>query len=125
MDIRPIKTEADHQVALEEIERLFDAIPGTPDGNRLEVLTTLVEAYEERHHPIPFPDPIEAINYHLESRGLSDRDLEPYIGNSVLVTEILSRIRPLSINMIRRLHSGLGISADILIQPYALVKSAA
>ncbi len=125
MNIRPIKTEVDYQLALEEIERLFDAIPGTPDGDRLEVLTTLVEAYEEQHHPIPFPDPIEAINYHLESRGLSDRDLEPFIGNSALVTEILSRIRPLSIDMIRRLHSGLGISADILIQPYSLVKSAA
>jgi len=125
MNIRPIKTEADYQAALEEIERLFDAVPGTPDGDRLEVLTTLVEACEEEHHPIPFPDPIEAINYHVESRGLSDRDLEPYIGNSALVTEILSRIRPLSIDMIRRLHSGLGISADVLIQPYSLVKSAA
>ncbi|MCI0694939.1 transcriptional regulator [candidate division KSB1 bacterium] len=125
MDVRPIKTEADYQAALEEIERLFDAVPGTPDGDHLEVLTTLVEAYEEQHHPIPFPDPIEAINYHLESRGLSDRDLEPYIGSSALVTEILSRIRPLSIDMIRRLHNGLGISADILIQPYSLVKSAA
>jgi HTH-type transcriptional regulator/antitoxin HigA len=125
MDIRPVKTESDYQAALAEIERLFDAVPGTSDGDRLEVLTTLVEAYEEEHHPIPFPDPIEAINYHLESRGLSDRDLEPYIGNSALVTEILSRIRPLSIDMIRHLHSGLGISADILIQPYALVKSAA
>ena len=125
MDIRPIKTEADCQAALEEIEHLFDAVPGTPDGDRLEVLTTLVGAYEVEHHHIPFPDPIEAINYHLESRGLSDRDLEPYIGNSALVTEILSRIRPLSIDMIRRLHSGLGISADVLIQPYSLVKSAA
>jgi HTH-type transcriptional regulator/antitoxin HigA len=125
MNVRPIKTESDYQAALAEIARLFDAVSGTPDGDRLEVLTTLVEAYEEQHHPIPFPDPIEAINYHLESRGLSDRDLEQYIGNSALVTEILSRIRPLSMDMIRRLHSGLGISADILIQPYSLVKSAA
>lgn len=125
MDIRPIKTEADYQVALKEIEHLFNTTPGTPDGDRLEVLTTLVEAYEEQHHPIPFPDPIEAINYHLESRGLSDRDLEPYIGSSALVTEVLNRIRPLSIDMIRRLHSGLGIAADVLIQPYSLVKSAA
>jgi HTH-type transcriptional regulator/antitoxin HigA len=125
MEIRPSKTEVDYQAALKEIERLFDAIPGTPDGDRLEALTTLVEAYEEKHQPIPFPDPIEAINYHLESRGLSDRDLEPYIGNSARVTEILSRIRPLSIDMICRLYSGLGISADILIQPYSLVKSAA
>jgi antitoxin component HigA of HigAB toxin-antitoxin module len=76
VDIRPIKTDADYQMALEEIERLFDAAPGTPEGDRLEVLTTLVDAYEEQHHAIPFPDPIEAINYHLESRGLSDRDLD-------------------------------------------------
>ncbi|MGH7596215.1 MAG: helix-turn-helix domain-containing protein [bacterium] len=112
-------------MALEEIERLFDAVPDAPEGDRLEVLTTLVEAYEEQRQPIPFPDPIEAINYHLEGRGLSDRDFESYIGNSALVTEILSRIRPLSIDMIRRLHSGLGISADILIQPYLLVKAVA
>jgi len=84
MNIRPIKTEADYQAALKEIEHLFDAVPGTSDGDRLEVLTTLVEAYEEQQHHIPLPDPIEAIIYHLESRGLSDRDLEPYIGNSAL-----------------------------------------
>lgn len=118
VDIRPIKTEVDYQTVLEEIERLFDAAPDTPEGDRLEVLTTLVEAYEDKHYNIPLPDPIEAIKYHMESRGLSRRDLEPYIGSRARVSEILNRKRPLSIEMIRRLHAGLGIPAEVLIQPY-------
>ena len=118
MDIRPIKTEADYQAALEEIERLFDAAPDTPEGDNLEILTTLVEAYEDKHYAIPLPDPIEAIRYHMESRGLSRRDLEPYVGSRGRVSEILNRRRPLSIEMIRRLHAGLGIPAEVLIQPY-------
>ena len=122
MEIRPIKTEADYQAALEEIERLFDAVPDTPEGDRLEVLTTLVEAYEDKHYSIPLPDPIEAIVYHVKSRGLSRRDLEPYIGSRARVSEILNRKRPLSIGMIRRLHAGLGIPADILIQSYRIRK---
>jgi HTH-type transcriptional regulator/antitoxin HigA len=124
MDIRLIKTEADYQAALEEIERLFDAAPDTPEGDRLEVLTTLVEAYEDKHYSIPLPDPIEAIKYYMESRGLSRRDLEPYIGNRGRVSEILNRKRPLSIEMIRRLHAGLGISAEVLIQPYEYGRAA-
>lgn len=124
MDIRPIKTEADYQAALEEIERLFDAAPDTPEGDRLEVLTTLVEAYEDRHYSIPLPDPIEAILYHMESRGLSRRDLEPYIGSRGCVSEILNRKRPLSLEMIRRLHAGLGIPAEVLIQPYEYKRAA-
>jgi HTH-type transcriptional regulator/antitoxin HigA len=125
VDIRPIKTEADYQAALKEIERLFDATPGTPEGDRLEVWTTLLEAYEEQKHSIPLPDPIEAIKYHMESRGLSPRDLEPHIGSRARVVEVLSHKRALSIDMIRRLHTGLGISADVLIQPYAVLKTAA
>jgi len=125
MNIRPIKTETDYQAALEEIERLFDAAPNTPEGDRLEVLTTLVEAYEEQKYHIPLPDPIAAILYHLESRGLSRADLAPYVGNDAVVGEVLSRRRALSIDMIRRLHSGLGIAAEILIQPYSLLKFAA
>jgi HTH-type transcriptional regulator/antitoxin HigA len=133
MDIKLIKTEADYQAALEEIERLFDAAPDTPEGDRLEVLTTLVEAYEDKHFPIPLPDPIEAIEYYMESRSLSPRDpsgrasgrsLEPYIGNRGRVSEILNRKRPLSIEMIRRLHAGLGISAEVLIQPYEYGRAA-
>ena len=120
MDIHPIKTEVDYQVALAEIERLFDALPDTPAGDRLDVLATLVEAYEEQHYSIPAPDPIDAITYHMESRGLSRRDLEPYLGSRARVAEVLNRKRPLSLEMIRRLHTGLGIGAEILIQPYLL-----
>lgn len=122
MEIRPIKTETDYQAALEEIEHLFDAAPNTPEGDRLEVLTTLVEAYEDKHYSIPLPDPIEAILYYMESRGLSRRDLESYIGSRARVSEVLNRKRSLTIRMIRNLHTGLGIPADILIQPYEITK---
>jgi HTH-type transcriptional regulator/antitoxin HigA len=125
MDIKPIRTEEDHQAALQEVERLFNALPGTSEGDLLEVLTTLIEAYEEKHHDIPWPEPIAAIIYTMESRGLSRRDLEPYIGSRARVSEILSRKRPLSIDMIRKLHAGLGIPAEVLIRPYPLEKSAA
>jgi HTH-type transcriptional regulator/antitoxin HigA len=114
--IRPIRTEADYQAALAEIEHLFEAAPNTPEGNRLEVLTTLVETYENQHYRIPAPDPVEAILYYMESRGLSRRDLEPYIGSRARVAEVLNRRRPLSLEMIRRLHAGLGLPADTLIQ---------
>jgi HTH-type transcriptional regulator/antitoxin HigA len=125
MEIKPIKNEVDYQVALDEIERLFEADPDTPEGDRLEVLATLVEYYEEKHFSIPAPDPIEAILYHIESRGLSRRDLEPCIGSRARVSEVLNRKRPLTMEMIRRLHGMLGIPSDILIQPYNLYKDAA
>lgn len=125
MEIKPIKNETDYQAMLGEIERLFDAAPDTPEGDRLEVLTTLVEAYEEKHYNIPMPDPIEAILYHMESRGLSRRDLEPYIGSRARVSEVLNRKRPLTMEMIRNLHQGLGIPAEVLIQPYHTFKDAA
>lgn len=124
MDIKPIKTEVDYEAALAEIEQLFEAEPGTPAGDRLEVLTTLVEAYEEEHYQIPLPDPIEAIVYYMESRGLSRRDLEPYLGSRARVSEILNRKRPLSLPMIRRLHEGLGIPAEVLIRPYEYQQAA-
>ena len=120
MNIRPIKTEPDHQAALKEIERLFDAVPNTPEGDRLEVLTTLVDVYEEQHYPVPAPEPVEAILYHMESRGLTRRDLEPYIGNRARVSEILNRKRTLSLRMIQQLHGGLGIPATVLLQPYRI-----
>lgn len=123
MDIRPIKTEKDHQAALLKVDRLFNASPNTPEGNRLDVLTTLIEAYE-KHDDIPWPDPIAAILYTMESRGLSRRDLEPYIGSRARVSEVLSRKRLLSIEMIRKLHAGVGIPAEVLIRPYPLEKSA-
>jgi HTH-type transcriptional regulator/antitoxin HigA len=125
MDIKPIKTEIDYQAALEEIEGLFNAAPDTPEGDRLEVLVTLVEAYEEKHYSIPKPDPIEAILYHMESRGLTRLDLQPYIGSRARVSEVLNRKRPLTMEMIRNLHKGLGIPAEILIQPYHTFKDAA
>jgi len=125
MDIRPIKSEADYQAALTEIDRLFDAAPNTPEGDRLDVLTTLVEAYEAQKHEITPPDPIEAILYYVESRGLSRRDLEAYMGSRARVSEILNRKRPLTLDMIRRLHMGLGIPAAVLIQPYRMPKAAA
>ena len=118
MDIRPIKNDADHEAALNEIDNLFNAEPGTPEGDRLEVLLLLVEAYEEEHHAIPLPNPIDAIKYHMESRGLSRRDLEHYVGTSARVSEILNRRRPLTLRMIRNLEAGLGIPASVLIQPY-------
>ena len=125
MDIRPIKTEADYQAVLAEIEQLFDAQPDTPEGDRLDVLTTLVEAYEDDHEPIVAPDPIEAIKYYLDSRGLTRRDLEPYIGSRARVSEVLNRKRGLTLEMIRRLHTGLGIPAEVLIKPYRTTQAAA
>ncbi|HEW98224.1 MAG: transcriptional regulator [Candidatus Parabeggiatoa sp. nov. 3] len=120
MEIKPIRVEADYEAALKEIEALFDARANTPEGDRLEVLSILVEAYENQHYSIPYPDPIEAIKYHLETRGLTRADLEPYIGNSVQVSDVLNKKHPLSIEMIRSLHAGLGILAETLIQQYAL-----
>jgi len=123
MEIKPIKTEVDYQAALEEIERIFDATPGTPEADRLEVLVTLVETYENEHYDIPLPDPVEAIRYYMESRGLSRQDLEPYIGSRARVSEILNRRRSLTLRMIRNLETGLGIPAEVLIQRYDLIPS--
>ena len=106
MHIKPIRTEADYELALREIDRLWGAAVGSPEGDKLDVLVTLVEAYEEKHYPIPPPDPIEAILHYLESQGLSPRDLEPFIGSGSRVSEVLNRKRPLSLNMIRKLQSG-------------------
>ena len=125
MQIRPIKTRADHRAALKEIERLIDAKPGTSAGDRLDVLVTLVEHYESQQEPIAPPHPVEALLYYMESRGLSRRDLEPYLGSRARVAEVLNRRRPLTIEMIRKLHAGLGISAEVLIRPYATRRSAA
>ena len=125
MEICSIRAEADYEAALAEIERLFDTAPNTPESDHLDSLTTLVEAYEMRHYPIPEPDPIEAIKYYMESRGLSRSDLEPYIGSRARVTEVLNRKRPLSLNMIRRLYAGLGIPAEVLVRPYAMAEDKA
>lgn len=120
MNVKPIRNEADYEAALMEIENLWGAAYGSPEGDKLDVLATLVEAYEEKHHPILPPNPIEALLHYLESQELTRRDLEPYIGSRARVSEILNKKRPLSLDMIRKLQKGLGISADILIQPYEL-----
>jgi HTH-type transcriptional regulator/antitoxin HigA len=117
MEIRPIKTEEDYEAALSEIEKLWEAESGSPEADRLDVLATLVEAYEEKHHPIDPPDPIDAILFRMEQMGFSRKDLEPFLGTRGRVSEILSRTRSLSLAMIRRLHEGLGIPAEVLIQP--------
>ena len=118
MDIKPIKIEADYESALKEIDHLMDAKPDTPEGDRLDVLTTLAEAWEEKHHQIEDPDPIEAILHRMEALGLARKDLEPMIGTRARVSEVLSRKRPLTINMIRRLNEEMRIPAEVLIQPY-------
>ncbi len=125
MEIRPIKTKKDYAAALKEIERLFEAKPGTADGDRLEVLTTLISVYEEKYHAVPLPNPVDAIQYYMESRGLTRRDLGKYIGSRARVSEVLNRKRAITMEMIRNLHKGLGIPAEVLIQPYRTAKAAA
>ena len=120
VDIQPIRTETDYEAALAQIEALMDAAPGTSAHDRLEVLSILVEAYEAEHHPIPLPDPIGAIEFHMERLGLTRKDLTPYIGSRGRVSEIMNRKRPLTLRMIRNLEEGLGIPAEILVRAYDL-----
>jgi HTH-type transcriptional regulator/antitoxin HigA len=129
MEIRPIRTQTDYQVALREIESLFDAAENTPEYDRLDIVSTLVEAYEKTHFPIELADPIEAIQYYIEAiqyyvdaRGWSHRDLETCLGSRARVSEILSRKRTLTLEMIRKLNQELRIPAEILIQPYESVQ---
>ncbi len=112
MDIAPIRTKRDYRRALKEIEALMDATRGTPEGDRLDVLVTLVEGWEAKHYPIDLPDPVAAIKYHMEQQGLVPKDLVPYIGSRNRVYEVLNRKRPLTRKMVWRLHSGLGIPAE-------------
>jgi HTH-type transcriptional regulator / antitoxin HigA len=115
MDIRPIKTEADYDAALAEVDRLWGAADGTANGDKLDVLLTLVESYEAKHHPISPPDPIEAIKFRMEQMNLTRKDLEPMIGSRARVSEVINRRRPLSIPMIRKLHAKLHIPLESLI----------
>jgi HTH-type transcriptional regulator/antitoxin HigA len=124
MNVTPIKTDADFRTALSEIERLWDAEPETPEGDRLDVLMTLVETYERRHHPMPSADPIAAIEFMMEQRSMTRADLEPIIGSSGRVSEVLNRRRALTLPMIRRLSEELRIPPEILIQPYDLKRVA-
>jgi HTH-type transcriptional regulator/antitoxin HigA len=114
--IKPIRTEADYDAALAEIDTLMDAEPGSPEGDRLDILVTLVEAYEARHWHIDPPDPIEAIKLRMQQRGLTRQDLEKVLGSKSRVSEVLNRKRPLTLDMIRRLHDLWGIPAESLIQ---------
>jgi len=125
MEIRPVRTRTDHAVALREIERLWGARRRTPDGDRLEVLVTLVEAYERQHFPIDKPDPRDAIRFRLEQMGSDLRALIGVIGNRTRVYEVMRGDRTLSLNMIRRVHAKFGIPADLLIQPFRKKKRAA
>src|ERR1700722_14881712 len=116
-DVRPIRTKDDYDAALSEVERLWGAKLGTPEGDRLDVLATLIDSYEQTHHPIDPPDPIEAIKFRMNQKKLTRKQLEPMIGTRTRVAEVLNRRRSLSISMIRRLHATLGISAEVLIRP--------
>ena len=116
MDIKPIRTKADYRAALKEVETLMNAGPGTPEGERLDVLATLIEAYERRHFPMDLPDPVEAIRFRMEQSGLSAKDLVPMIGQLNRVYEVLGRKRPLTLKMVWRLHRELGIPAESLIK---------
>jgi HTH-type transcriptional regulator/antitoxin HigA len=116
-EMKPIRSNADYEAALAEVELLWGAKAGTPEGDRLDVLATLIDAYEAQHFPIDPPDPIEAIKFRMEQQGLARRDLEDIIGTRTRIAEVLNRKRGLSIGMIRRLHERLGISAEVLIRP--------
>jgi len=116
MEIKPIKTKADYRAALKEIDALMTAERDTPEGERLDVLVTLVEAYENKHYRFELPDPIEAIKFRMEQKGMTPKDLVPIIGRINRVYEVLSRRRPLTLAMIQRLHSELGIPAESLIK---------
>jgi len=116
MRIKPIRTKADHRAALKEIESLMTAERDTPEGERLDVLVTLVQAYESKHYPLDLPDPVEAIKFRMEQKGMAPKDLVPIIGRINRVYEVLNRKRPLTLAMIQRLHQELGIPAESLIK---------
>ena len=116
-DVKPIRTQADYDAAIEEVAGLWGAASGTPEGDRLDVLATLIDVYEAKHHAMDAPDPIEAIKFRMEQQGMTRKDLEDIIGTRTRIAEVLNRKRSLSIGMIRRLHDRLGISAEVLIRP--------
>ena len=117
MDIQPIRTKTDYKNTLKEVSKLVELDPtlGSNDGGRLDILVTMVQAYEARHFSLDIPDPVDAIKFRMEQQGLKPKDLEPMIGRSNRVYEVLNRKRPLTLAMVRKLHTGLGISAECLI----------
>jgi HTH-type transcriptional regulator/antitoxin HigA len=124
MELRPVRSKREHQAALKEAEALWNAPEGTPEADRLEVLTLLIEAYEREHFPIEDPDPIDFLQHVMEARGLARKDLEPYIGSRARVAEVLNRVRPLTLEMIRNLSDGLELPADVLIRGYRVKRAA-
>lgn len=116
-NLKPIRSEADYDEALAEVDILWGAMAGTPEGDRLDILATLIDAYEAKIYPMDRPDPVESIRFRMEQQGLTRKDLEPMIGPRNRVADVLNRKRSLSIDMIRKLHARLGISAEVLIKP--------
>jgi HTH-type transcriptional regulator/antitoxin HigA len=123
--VRPIRTEADYQAAIDEVDGLMMARAGTAEGDRLDVLSTLIEAYEAEHHGIDAPDPVALIEFVMEQRGLDRADVGKFIGARGRVSEVLSKKRALSLPMIRKLHGGLGLPASVLVRPYRLRRKTA
>jgi len=124
MDLRPIRSKRDYRAALREVERLWGAPDKSPDAGQLEVLSLLIEDYERKHYPIEDPDPIDFLLQVMEWRELTRKDLEPYLGSRARVAEVLNRVRPLSLEMIRRLSEGLNLPSDVLIRSYELKRAA-
>jgi HTH-type transcriptional regulator/antitoxin HigA len=118
MTIKPIKTKKDYQAAMNRLEAIFDAQPGTPEGDELEVLGILIDKYEHEHYPIAYPDPIEAIKFRMEQMGYNQSDLAKVVGLKSRASEILNKKRKLTLDMIRQLHQALGIPTNVLIQSY-------
>ncbi|MGO8846879.1 MAG: helix-turn-helix domain-containing protein [Methylocella sp.] len=125
MEIKPIKTEADYEATLDEIEKLRESGADTPESGRIDILVTLVESYETKHYPIDPPDPVDAIKFRMEQMGLTDKDLEKYMGGRGSVTKILTSKLPLNLDMIRKLHKNLGIPAEVLISEPSAVRETA
>jgi HTH-type transcriptional regulator/antitoxin HigA len=124
MELRPIRSKREHLAALEEAEALWNAPEGSPEADRLEVLTLLIEAYEREHFSIEDPDPIDFLHHVMEARELTRKDLEPYVGSRARVAEVLNRVRPLTLEMIRKLSQGLELPADVLVRGYKLKRAA-
>ena len=120
MELKPIRTKRDYEAALKQAEAWWDAPAGSPKAERLDVLVLLIEDYEARHFPIDPPDPVEFLQFIMEQRGLARKDLEPFIGSRARVAEVLNRVRPLSLEMIRSLSEGLNLPADVLVKRYEL-----
>ncbi len=124
MNIHPIRTKADLREAMQRIDQVWDAKPKSPEADELEILSLLVEEYEQKHIKVPDVDPVNLLLHVMEARGLARKDMEPYIGSRARVAEVLNRVRPLSLEMIRRLASGLNLPADLLIAGYELRQAA-